>query len=325
MNTPHDDFDSKQSRRILNSFLVSDDVSPAQQLALLRLVVDAVPGAILVHDVEGQVLFFNEGACELLGYSSEEMLGLPRFGWIGPESMAGAAARLERLLREGRADFISTALRKDGRTTPTDVLTRRLDTAEGPLVVSVIRDVSERVKAQQELEFLAYHDSLTGLSNRVFFEERLRLAIADARRHKDILGLAYLDLDRFKPVNDRYGHDVGDSVLITLSSRLVAIVREQDIVARLGGDEFVILLPRMASTAEFQVLGQRLLDAIRQPIDVGTASVSITATIGFALFDHALDDARSLVVKADVAMYRAKRDPARPWLEWDAGMGLSFG
>jgi diguanylate cyclase (GGDEF)-like protein len=205
------------------------------------------------------------------------------------------------------------------------VLARRLDTPDGPLIVSVIRDVSERVQAKRELEFLAYHDSLTGLSNRTAFEERLRVAIADTRRHGDILGLAYLDLDKFKPVNDEYGHEAGDAVLVTLSGRLVTAVREEDMVARMGGDEFVILLPRMASSAEFEPLAERLLDTIHWPISVRESMVEVTATIGFALFDHDRDDARSLVVKADVAMYMAKRDPSRPWLQWSTEMGMSAG
>lgn len=309
----------------LNTSLFTGKGSTEEQLALLRLVVDSVPDAIIVHDTGGHIAFFNDGACALLGFSREELQRLRPFGWISPEFSSGGAGRLERLLREGRLGFDSSARRKDGSDTPTDVLARRLDTPDGPLIVSVIRDVSERVQARRELEFLAYHDTLTGLSNRTAFEERLRVAIADTRRHGDILGLAYLDLDKFKPVNDEYGHEAGDAVLVTLSGRLVTAVREEDMVARMGGDEFVILLPRMASSAEFEPLAERLLDTIHWPISVGEALVEVTATIGFALFDHERDDARSLVVKADVAMYMAKRDPSRPWLQWSTEMGMLAG
>jgi diguanylate cyclase (GGDEF)-like protein len=252
------------------------------------------------------------------------MTDLRPFGWIAPEMMSGAAGRLERILHEGQLGFASAVARKDGSVIPTDVVTRRLDTDRGPLLVTVLRDVSERLETQRELEFLAYHDALTGLWNRAAFEERLRVTIADTRRHGDVLGLAYIDLDRFKPVNDQFGHQMGDAVLIALGSRMVASVREQDMVVRLGGDEFVILLPRMASADEFEQLAERLLEAIHQPITVGDNTCSVTATIGFALFDHEHDDARSLLVKSDIAMYRAKRDDAHPWLEWVPDMGVSF-
>jgi diguanylate cyclase (GGDEF)-like protein/PAS domain S-box-containing protein len=309
----------------LNTALFSGEGSAAEQLALLHLVVDSVPDAIIVHDTGGRIAFFNDGACALLGMTREELEHLGPFGWVTPDFMPDGAGRLERILHDGQTGFESSARRKDGGDTPTDVLSRRLDTPDGPLVVSVIRDVSERVRAKRHLEFLAYHDSLTGLSNRTAFEERLHVAIADTRRHGDILGLAYLDLDRFKPVNDEYGHEAGDAVLVTLAGRLVTAVREEDMVARMGGDEFVVLLPRMASSAEFEPLAERLLDTVHWPICAGEAAVEVSATIGFALFDNELDDARSLVVKADVAMYMAKREPSRPWLQWSAEMGMSAG
>ncbi len=297
---------------------------PAEERAsILRQIVDSVPDAIIVHDAAGDILFWSQAACDMLGYSAEEMRALPSFGWIGHDAMKGAAGRLESILHSGGLNFESSAKRKDGSLIPTDVSSRSVHTEEGPVLVAVIRDTSERSEAQQRLRFLAFHDPLTGLPNRAAFEERLRVAIADSRRHGDMLGLAYIDLDRFKPVNDEYGHDAGDSVLVTVGQRLVSHVREQDIVSRLGGDEFVVLLPRINSPAEFGVIAERLLTQIRLPIKACGATCTIDASIGFALFDPDSDDARTLVVRADVAMYSAKRDPEHPWLLWDESMGIT--
>lgn len=297
------------------------DMDAEQRAEVLRTLVDALPDAIVAHEPTGEIAFFSEGACELLGYDRRHMSALGPFGWIAPEAMRGAAGRLEAILHEGRLTFESQALHSDGSTTPTEVSARRIDTNNGPLVVSVIRDISARKAAEAQLAHLAYHDSLTGLSNRAAFDDRLGLAIADSRRHRDLLAIAYLDLDKFKPVNDRFGHEVGDLVLVTISQRLVGAVREQDLVARLGGDEFVVLLPRLRGEQEIAVVAERLLEEVRKPVAACGNLCNVDASIGFSFFDPGVDDARSVVVKADVAMYAAKRDPDNPWLVWDRRMG----
>lgn len=291
-----------------------------EELELLGLIIDTVPDAILAHGPSGNLIFFSQGACDLYGYTPEEMRDLRPFGWVAPEAMRGAAGRLETILHEGHLLFESQALLKDGTIVPTEVFARKAESSVGPVVVAVVHDITERKRAQAELVHLAYHDSLTGLPNRRAFEDRLKLAIADAKRHNDILGLVYLDLDRFKPVNDRYGHEVGDEVLTAVAQRLVSCVREQDMVARLGGDEFVILLPRMHSPEEFPILAERVLRSIRQPIAACGFECSVDATMGFALYDTASDDSRSLVAKADAAMYLAKQAAEDPWVMWQADM-----
>ncbi|TLM92032.1 MAG: diguanylate cyclase, partial [Actinobacteria bacterium] len=237
--------------------------------------------------------------------------------------MRGAAGRLEAILHDGELSFESAARRRNGQQFPTEVSTKRVDSPGGPLIVAIIRDISDSKAAQAQLTHLAFHDGLTGLSNRAAFDERLRIATADARRHGDLLGLAYLDLDRFKPVNDQFGHETGDAVLIAVSQRLFASVREQDVVARLGGDEFVVLLPRLHSVDELDCVAERLLSEVRRPIEACGNDCVVDASIGFAVYDPEHDDPRSLVVKADVAMYAAKRDPEHPWLLWNDSMGTT--
>jgi len=295
-----------------------------EQSAVLRTIVDALPDAIIVHRLDGRMLFFSRGACEMLGYSQQEMLALGPLGWVAPEATEGAEERLQSILDDGRLDFESVARCGNGSTVPTEVTARRVETEDGPVVVSVIRDISERKRAEARLVYLAFHDALTGLSNRAALDERLRVALAESKRHRDMLGLAYIDLDHFKPVNDAHGHEVGDKVLTTIATRLLACIREQDLVSRIGGDEFVVLLPRLKSRGELNQVAKRLLTEIQKPISEGKARIKVTASIGFAVYDSALDDPRSLVVKADIAMYAAKHDPERPWRVWDPSMGLEF-
>jgi diguanylate cyclase (GGDEF)-like protein/PAS domain S-box-containing protein len=293
-----------------------------EQASFFYSLVDAAADAIIAHRPDGSVVYANSEAASLLGYSEEELAGLPPYFWVAPSELSSAPRRIESILHDGCITFQSGARCKNQRVIPTEVRSRRVDTPLGPVVVAVIRDISERVASQAELQRLAFRDGLTGLPNRIRLEERLTVAIADSKRYGDLLAMAYIDLDQFKPVNDRYGHAVGDIVLVEIGRRLREEVREQDIVARLGGDEFVVVFPRLTSHAETEQLAQRLVDRVREPILADGRVVSVDASVGLAFFDAATDDARRLLVKADVAMYAAKRDPEHPWLLFDGSMGL---
>ena len=300
-------------------------LSPHEQAAFFSTLVDSALDAIIAHRPDGHVVWANQGAAELLGYDADEIMRIAPYGWVAPVHLSTAPTRIETILREGHLMFQSAGQRKDGTTIDTEVSARRVDTALGPVVVAVIRDVREWVESKRLLEHLAYHDSLTGLANRAFFDERLAVAIADARRFGDVLGLAYVDLDEFKPVNDHFGHDVGDEVLVEVGRRLKAEVRLQDTVARLGGDEFVIVLPRLSASEELGAVAERIAVRIDDPVLALGRTVHVTASVGLARFDAEKDDARSLLVKADIAMYAAKRDPERKWLVHYEGMPVPEG
>lgn len=298
-------------------------LSATHQLSLMRTLVDSAVDAIISHTPGGQLVFYNRSACELLDMTCDDVAEIEPFGWIAPENLRGVTDRLERILLNGQLVFDSALKRGDGTVIPTEVTARRVDTEIGPLIVAVIRDLRERTEAMQQLEYLAYHDALTGLRNRIAFEERLSLAIADSRRYGDLLILAYIDLDKFKPINDRLGHQAGDAMLIEIGKRLMAAVRVQDVVARLGGDEFVVLLERAESVDEIPTIADRLLEAVREPVKTCGVDCAVDASIGFAIFDAETDDPRSLVVKADIAMYSAKKDPARKWCIYEQSMDLT--
>jgi len=302
---------------------IAQRLTVEERAGFFYTLVDAAADAIIAHRPDGSIVYANEEATKLLGYeTASELLHLPPYAWIAPSQLQGAPRRIEHILAEGMLTFESAARRRDGSLIPTEVRTRRIDTPLGPMLIAVIRDISERLKSRSALEHLAYHDGLTGVSNRVHLEERLAMAIADARRYGDQLAMAYIDLDHFKPVNDRFGHAAGDDVLTQVAQRLREGVREQDTVARLGGDEFVVLFPRLSSQQEVEAISQRLVERVMEPILVDEHRITVAASVGIAVFDPAVDDSRSLLVKADIAMYSAKLDSERPWLVYRPGMTL---
>ncbi len=160
----------------------------------------------------------------------------------------------------------------------------------------------------RELEAIALHDVLTGLPNRRLLMDRLASAIANARRHKQTMAVLFLDLDGFKAINDTFGHDVGDGVLRIVADRLVATVRQVDTVARLGGDEFIIGLWELSRDEGLACLMSKLIQVISAPCDIQGHSLSITASIGVALYPQHGEDEERLMKSADLALYEAKRD-----------------
>ena len=167
-----------------------------------------------------------------------------------------------------------------------------------------LRDITVLKEQEQALEFIAFNDPLTGIHNRRLLNDRMTQAIAHALRSGEALAICMLDLDNFKPINDKYGHEAGDQVLIETARRLCALVRTEDTVARLGGDEFVLLLRNPEGEAVFQ----RVLDDLRAPVslDAGTV-VSVSGSLGVAFLDHATPCAGDQLLRlADQAAYRAK-------------------
>lgn len=165
----------------------------------------------------------------------------------------------------------------------------------------------DRHRATERVAHLAHHDSLTGLPNRVLFEQRLQASISRASRKHEQFAVLYIDLDDFKPINDRYGHDAGDRVLQSVANRILATVRDYDTPARLGGDEFAIILNSLEHAHEAATVAGRVHASLSQPVDVGQASVPVGCSIGIAVFPDAGATPQSLLSEADRAMYRVKR------------------
>jgi diguanylate cyclase (GGDEF)-like protein/PAS domain S-box-containing protein len=274
---------------------------------LLRIA-DIVPDAILMFDAAGRVWVLNPAAERLFGCGGghladlavgdflplaflREVLG----GWPPPPLAGNVAAR-------------ETAARGlDGRPLTLEVSIGELTGRGTRLFVAVIRDVSERRREEAEIRRLAFVDSLTGVANRLTFDERLRQALAGAGRARRKVALLLLDLDRFKSVNDTLGHRCGDLVLKAFAERLRPEIRETDTFARLGGDEFVLIQTDVQDAAGVLALAGRLLDQLATPIRVEDEAVALRASVGIALFPDHGRGAEGLLEAADRALYEAKR------------------
>jgi diguanylate cyclase (GGDEF)-like protein/PAS domain S-box-containing protein len=193
--------------------------------------------------------------------------------------------------------------RRDGSRFPQEV---SLTALGGGGLVCVVRDITDRKETEERITALAYRDTLTGLPNRRLFEDRLQVALAQAHRYRHRLGVFFLDLDRFKDVNDKLGHAAGDNLLQAVSERLSSCVREGDTVARLAGDEFTLLLPGVHYAEDVVKVADKVFEAMRRPFDVQGREIRITASSGVCLYPEDGNDPETLLKRADIAMYRAK-------------------
>lgn len=172
--------------------------------------------------------------------------------------------------------------------------------------VSVFSDITERKENEQRIHYLAHYDVTTGLPNRALFNDRLRQSVLAAKRYQANLALLFIDLDKFKPVNDRYGHDTGDQLLKEVAQRIRGCIRESDTAARIGGDEFVLLLPGTNTEQNVIAVANKVLQEIELPFEIEGHSISISASIGIAIYPEHGDDMRNILKHADHAMYQAK-------------------
>ncbi len=197
-------------------------------------------------------------------------------------------------------------------------LSRRLDGT--PIVSGISMDISEQTESQRMIEKLAFYDPLTNLPNRTLFNDRLSKALKDARRRKEKVGVFFLDLDRFKNVNDTLGHTLGDLLLKEVAARLRKCLRESDTVARIGGDEFVVITPMLHGEDDAKVVAKKLLTAMQDRWELGDKTLFTTTSIGVALYPDHADDVETLVKFADTAMYRAKEEGRNNIKIFDASM-----
>jgi diguanylate cyclase (GGDEF)-like protein len=207
-------------------------------------------------------------------------------------------------------------LREHGQVTNMELRLRRRDgstvwvlenvTLGDDVMEGTIIDITDRKRAQDQVEYQAYHDALTGLPNRLLFRDRITVALAHAKRSGRLSAVMFLDLDQFKLVNDTLGHTVGDRLLQAIGARLVTCVRAEDTVARMGGDEFTILLADLSDRRGAPLVAQKVLEAVRHPVTIDDHELYVTTSIGIAIYPEDGMDAETLLKNADRAMYRAK-------------------
>jgi len=248
----------------------------------------------------------------IFGWTALEAIGEkpPKFPLIHPDSVETIRAITAELVdgRVTRNRMLARNLRKDGHPIYCEWYNSALRDVDGKLVsiLSLVQDVTLRIEAEAQLRDAAVHDALTGLPNRLSLMVRLENAVTVAKRNGAVLALLFIDLDKFKPVNDQYGHAVGDKLLQAVAARLRPCVREADTLARLGGDEFVVLLQSDVSRVTPAFTAQRIAEALQQPYEIDGYHIEIGASIGVSLFPDDADDADRLLARADAAMYRVK-------------------
>jgi len=269
---------------------------------------------IYIVDFEtDQYLYVNDGAIKDLGYSEAELLSMNLCD-INTSMIHETVKNFKTLmLQNGNAMNISQHIRKDGSSYGVQSFMHKIIYNNKDAYVIFDIQISHAQKAQsailkqkETLAYQAHHDTLTKLPNRVLFKDRLTQAIAKAKRNKTQFALLFVDLDRFKEINDTYGHEVGDIVLVEVAHRLKNCVRESDTVARLAGDEFLIILEDFDSQESVAVIAKLLVDALQMPIHFQQKELLVTCSIGVSIYPDDSDDADTLVKYADRAMYNAK-------------------
>ncbi|MDX9801444.1 MAG: sensor domain-containing diguanylate cyclase, partial [Spirochaetia bacterium] len=281
-----------------------------------RFIAENAADVIWILDLEKlRFIYVSPSVMRLRGFTPEEVIELPFDASLSHESML----LLERIIPENIEKYLNGCREtylveieqpcKDGGSVWTEVTSRiGYDEETGRLLLyGVSRDITERRLNDEKMRYMAQYDSLTNLPNRALFFDRLGVSLRLARRENTKLSLMFLDLDRFKPVNDTYGHSAGDIVLKEVSARIQKIIRSSDTAGRIGGDEFVICLYHVESKEELYEIAEKFRLALESPYFYKGNKITISASIGFALFPEHGTDENTLVCNADTAMYKAKK------------------
>jgi diguanylate cyclase (GGDEF)-like protein/PAS domain S-box-containing protein len=300
---------------IINGRDVTDQNKYVSRLQLLeerfRLAFEDNMAPMIFTDLDDKVFAANDAFCNMIGFSLEELLGRDSTPFTHPDDIGITEASHQRILRgeEGQARYVKRYVRKDGRTIFVEVLRSPARDEDGTILYNVIseRDITDEHILSAELSHQALHDTLTGLSNRALFNDRLEQARAKIARDGGLCAVFLLDLDDFKGVNDSLGHLAGDELLKAVARRLEHATRSSDTLCRFGGDEFLYLAEGLGSSADAERTAARLLDALVEPFTVAGTQVDQHASMGVTVSDGANSEKTDFIQNADVALYEAKR------------------
>lgn len=298
---------SREYGRISQQHCSGKPMDEAHELA--NKVFEFCREGILIADNENNILSVNQAFTEITGYSADEAIG-KKACILYPDCKDVAAFNLSKknILANGYWQGEIWGQRKNGEIFPEwlTISTATDKTGEITHYISLFSDITEQKRKALRFEYLAHHDPLTGLPNRILFNERLSAAISLAHRHRNTLGVLYIDLNGFKQINDTLGHGCGDHLLQQVAQRLTHCIRGSDAVARLGGDEFAVLLNEVSDQHSAEEVARKILRSLGTPFLLSAQKARISASIGIALFpEHGTDNA-TLLKKADAAMYKAK-------------------
>ena len=271
----------------------------------LEGIINTVADGIITLDDKGAIQTFNPAAEAIFGFAREEVLGKTLRALIPDVLVDGKDASTEWVRQLAEAKNL-IGKKKGGEEFSVELNVRQMLHGDSLSFTGIVRDVTAQRAEEQRIFYMAHHDALTGLPNRHLFDDRVEEAFKRCHRHGEKMALLFVDLDKFKPINDTYGHAAGDVVLRELSRRLGKTIRATDTVARVGGDEFMVLLEELESVAEAEEVADKLKAAVMAPIPYENHELSVGASIGIGVYpDHAADMA-ALMDFADHAMYQAK-------------------
>ena len=302
-----------KNKELLNALREREQADEAlrESEETFRTILDNAPIGMAVVSLEGYFVLVNLALCSIVGYTKEELERRTFQEITHPDDLNADLANLQHLVDGGSNSYRMEKryLHKDGHVVWVQLtVTAQRDACGHPITfIAQIEDISDRKIQRERIHQLAYYDALTELPNRRLLKDRLKQALNQAKRFERSLAVMFLDLDRFKEVNDSLGHDAGDELLKIVSGRLVACVRGVDTVSRQGGDEFIIVLEEIADPQDAAVVARKVIDAVNEPIDLQGHIVRITTSIGIAVYPvNGREDARTLMKHADKAMYQAK-------------------
>lgn len=292
--------------------VVRDITQRKQQESELRLWAKVFEGsneAILITDAKLRIVLVNKTYEKMMGFTEEEVLGVDTAKVGAQLHSHGFFRNLVSVLKERgywQGELINR--RKNGERFPTWYSISQVLNADGQPenYIAIFSDISERKKSRERIDFLAHHDSLTELPNRALLNDRLEMAINTAKRRSEKVGILFIDLDRFKNINDSLGHSAGDQILRQTATRLTGAVRNDDTVARLGGDEFVVLLPRVRDERSLAEVAIKLREELLKPYTLEDMPLHLSPSIGIAVYPDDGDTPSTLIKNADAAMYLAK-------------------
>ncbi len=296
----------KSSRH--SSFLQSTE--QANPGLLDAIFASATEYALITTDKKGKIATWNKGAELVFGYAADEIIGKPIAILFTPEDRRNEEADRELATARtmGRSSDLRWHQRKNGSCFWADGVMTPIRNADGEITgyLKILRDETDRKLAKSRLEELARVDILTGVANRVSFQERLAEMSASALRNHELLILHLIDLDNFKQVNDKWGHQSGDHLLQAVAQRMRDVSRNTDFIARLGGDEFVILQSNVQDAASGGALAEKLVDTLSEPYQIDGHEIISGVSVGIALFPQDASDTEQLLRKADLALYKVK-------------------
>jgi diguanylate cyclase (GGDEF)-like protein/PAS domain S-box-containing protein len=278
--------------------------------ARYRTILEEIQDNYFEVDIAGNFTFVNDATCRTLGYSKEELIGVNYSVFMAKEDIEVVYQDFNRVYRTGETikGLSYKFIQKNGNIGFGELSVSAIKNEKGEVIAfrGIARDVTERKRMERELHDIAMHDFLTGLPNRMLLQDRLGVGLEQAQRNDTRLAVMMLDLDRFKVVNDTFGHGIGDRLLAAAGERLVGLVRKSDTIARVGGDEFFVLLPKITKIEDIIKVAQKILAAFHKPFILDDNKIRITTSVGIAVYPEDGADVETLLRNADIAMYWVK-------------------